>query len=237
MNPSRAHAYSLRCRVITFGVLLGSLLLFSCAGRELPPSGPSPVFSTQASRLALSNQLDNALATTEDGWRFSGLLVRHDKRKERLPFLLLLRATPARVAAGDSLAALDALLLTETGIQLCAMQLNSESVTIVQALPGGADDVCRATGPVIRALVLAPQPAPGDRIEPGRKGTELHRSTGLVFRFSDGVLVEKESKTAGAWFASYGDHIQDNGFWLPGFLRYKDNKLELRLVRLMPGDS
>ena len=236
MNLPRAHTRSLRCKVFTLGLLLGSILLFSCTGRELSPSDPGPV-SEQAFRLTEPNRLDNALVMTEEGWRFSGLLVRHDKGKGRLPFLLLLRAAPARAAAGPPPAALDALLLTETGIQLCAVQLDPESVTIVQALPGGADAVCRAAGQAVRALVLAPQPALGDKIKAGRKGPELHRGTGLIFRFSDSVLVEKESKTAGAWFASYGDHVLDNGFWLPGFLRYKDDRLELRLVRLMPGES
>lgn len=222
------------CRGFTLGALLGTLLLFSCAGREAPSPAPP---SGRAYRLAEPNRLDTALARTEEGWRFSGLLIRHDKGKGRLPFLLLLRVAPAHAATGVPPAALDALLLTETGIQLCAMQLGPESINMIQALPGEADEACRATGPAIRALVLSPQPAPGDRTEPGRKGPELHRGAGFVFRFSNGMLVEKESKTTGAWFAFYGDHILDGGFWLPGFLRYKDDRLELRLVRLMPGAS
>lgn len=231
MRP-HAHPGLLRRRMLTLGVLLGGLLLFSCAGHE--SASPAPA-SGQASRLTEPNRLDMALTMTGEGWRFSGLLIRHDKGKGRLPFLLLLRAVPAHTADRASPAALDALLLTETGIQLCAMRLGPESTDMIQALPGGADDVCRAAGPAIRTLVLAPQPALDGRIEPGRKGPELHSGTGLVFRFSDGILVEKESRAAGTWFASYGDHTLDGGFWLPGFLRYKDNRLELRLVRLMPG--
>ncbi len=228
-------------------LLVTALLLSACALRIPAPSG---AVSDEAARLAAPNRLDLALAQSTDGWRFSGLLTHGGEDKSRLPLLLLLRAAPARATPQKNKGApapgpapgLEALLLTETGIRLCLLRVDENSAGVPQFLYGGAEMVCRMAAPALRALFLTPQPDPRDKPLAGEKGADpggmsLTRED-LSFRFSaSGALEEKQWRGVGPWSAVYGEPVREGAFWSPETLHYKDRNLELRLLRLLPGES
>ncbi len=235
-----------RCLPVAF-----ALLALSCvpvSGTFDPGARGEP--ASAVATLSEPNRLDRALAASAQGWQFSALLSAGDKR---LPMRIL-----ARVAGVKEKPGLEAVLLTETGLSLCALSATSATVDVQAALPGSrVKNLCERTGTALQRLILAPWPGSGDAVlsaaerdaasltDPAdhrQKTVVWGRTDGgrLAFIFlRDGALAEKRfvRDDAPQWRALYAGHTREAGLYIPAEWRYVESFWTLRMVMLPSDDN